>query len=466
MEKMKIGFVPAHRDPFDQDWAVKMRQRCIDALSHVPRLEIILPDEKMTSKGLVRDDADADKVINLFKEKKIDGLLIGTMTFGDEVSALAIAQAFSDLPLMLFGTKEGPFTRDGARRSDSFCGTLSVSSGLNRRKIPFLFAGVLFPEEESFMENVLNFVQVCSIVSGFVGARIGLVGPRPERFETCICNEDAMIRQFKQRLVPTSLLDVMQHLEPLKADSPELQKIIREMKKETDLSALKPQAVRNIAGLQYALKQFVEERGISAIGVQCWTAIQEVYGISACYALGRLNDQGIITACEVDIYGALTMLVQYLASLETMPPHFIDWTIQNQKKEDVFLAWHCGNAPPSLACKGCKIAMRTHSILSLQLGTGRTPGTAEFQLKPGIVTLNRLIEIDGKFKMLITTGETEKSDQVLRGSWSWVKVPDLKRLYNTLVYEGFTHHASMIYGDYSQPINDACRFLGIESVIV
>ncbi|MGD0855544.1 MAG: L-fucose/L-arabinose isomerase family protein [Dehalococcoidia bacterium] len=466
MEKIRIGFVPAHRDPFDEEWAVKMRKRCLDALSRIPRLEIIVPDEKLTPRGLVRDDNDAEKVIQLFSEKEIDGLLIGTMTFGDEVSTLAVAQAFNDLPLLLFGTKEGPFTRDGARRSDSFCGTLSVSSGLSRRKIPFLFAGILFPEEEIFLDNMLNFVQVCSIVGGFIGASIGLIGPRPERFETCICNEDAMIRQFKQRVVPTSLLDIMQRLNTLKDNDPELQKIVREMKKETDLSALKPKAVNNIAGLQYALRQFAEEKNLSAMGVQCWTAIQEVYGISACYALGRLNDQGIITSCEVDIYGALTMLIQYLASLNTMPPHFIDWTIQHQKKEDVFLAWHCGNAPPSLACKGCNIALRSHSILSKQVGAESSVGTAEFQLKPGIVTLSRLTEIDGKFKMLITNGESEKSDQVLRGSWSWVKVPDLNRLYNTLVYEGFTHHASMIHGDYAQSINDACRFLGIETVIV
>jgi L-fucose isomerase-like protein len=466
MDKIKIGFVPAHRDPFDEPWAAQMRKRCLYALSKIPNLEIVVPGEKLTAKGLVRDDSDADKVIRLFKEKGIDGLIIGTMTFGDEVSALAVASAFRHHPLLLFGTKEGPFKADGGRKSDSFCGTLSVSSGLVRRKMPFLFAGILFPEEAVFAQSVANFVQVCSIVRGFRGARIGLVGPRPERFETCICNEDAMMRQFGQRVVPTSLLDVMQKLDAVKGNAPELQKIISGMKKETDLSVLKPHAVRNIAGLQYALRQFAEERGLSAMASACWTALQEVYGISACYAFGRLNDAGVITACEVDVYGASTMLIQYLASLKKTPPHFVDWTIQHQKKENVFLAWHCGNAPPSLACKGCKISMRTHSILSLQLGEERTAGTAEFPVKPGVVTLNRLIETDGKFKMLITNGEIERSDQKLRGSWSWVKVPDLEMLYGTLVNEGFTHHASMIHGDYARAIEDACLFLKIDTVIV
>jgi L-fucose isomerase-like protein len=266
--------------------------------------------------------------------------------------------------------------------------------------------------------------------------------------------------------VPTSMLDIMLRLEGLKDNAPELQKISREMKKELDLSSLRPEKVRTIAGLQYALKQFAAEKGLSALAVQCWTAIQQAYGISACYALGRVTDSGLMTACEVDVYGALTMLVQNLATLKTVPPHFIDWTIRHQKKKDVFLSWHCGNAPVSLACRGQGINLRSHSILSKPLGKERTPGTAEFQLKPGVVTLCRLTEFDAEFKMLVTKGEIVESPQHLRGSWSWVKVPDLDGLYRTLVEEGFTHHASQVHGDYTAPIQDACELLGIEVVNV
>jgi len=466
MEKIRLGFVAAHREPFDDDWAVRMRKRCLDVLTRVPQIEVIVPGESLTTGGLVRDDGDADKVIKLFKAKGIQGLVIGTMTFGDEVSALSIASAFAGLPLMLFGTREGSFTADGNRRSDSFCGTLSISSGLYRRKMPFLFAGILFPEENVFKEKISGFVRVCAIVNGFIGARIGLVGPRPERFETCICNEDAMMLQFKQRVVPTSLLDIMQRAKGLKSVSPELQKIIRAMDKEADLSILDSEALKNLAGLQYALRQFAEEKGLSAMGIQCWTAMQEVYGISSCYALGRLTDAGLLTACEVDIHGALTMLVQHRAALETTRPHFIDWTIQHQEKKNVFLSWHCGNAPPSLVCQGCKIKVMSHSILSKPLGKKNTRGTAEFPLKPGVVTLNRLTERDERFKMLITRGRIIPSDQALRGSWSWVQVADLDKLYTTLVKEGFTHHASLIHGDYTTAIKEACELLSINTVIV
>lgn len=466
MDKVKIGFVPAHREPFDESWARGMRKRCMDAFSKVPQLEIIVPDARLTPGGLVRDDKDADKVIHLFKEKNIAGLIIGTMTFGDEISALAIASAFDNLPLLIFGTKEGDFTAQGARLSDSFCGTLSLSSGLYRRKLPFIFPGIVFPEEAGFIDSISDFVRVCSIVNGFVGARIGMIGPRPERFETCICNEDAMIQQFKQRLVPLSLLDIMQQVDKQDNSTTEIQKISQSMKKQADLSAIKANTTRNISTLQFALKYFAEEKGLSAMSVQCWNSMQEVYGIASCWAMGRLTDHGIITSCEVDVYGALTMLIQYLASYKKSPPHFVDWTIQHQQKDNVFLSWHCGNAPPSLAARGSAIKIGCHPILSLQLGKDNCMGTAEFQLKPGIVTLCRLTERDGKFKMLITTGKIIPSGQKLRGAWSWVQVPDLKKLYHTLVTQGFTHHASLIHGDYSRSIKDACIFLGIETVIV
>jgi L-fucose isomerase-like protein len=93
-------------------------------------------------------------------------------------------------------------------------------------------------------------------------------------------------------------------------------------------------------------------------------------------------------------------------------------------------------------------------------------GTAEFQLAPGAVTLSRLQEHDGKFKMLVAEGEIVASQQKLRGSWSWVEVPDLDKLYTTLVKEGFTHHASLIHGDCSRALVNACELLGIGAVIV
>ncbi len=466
-EKMRIGFVPAHREPFSEKWAVDMRRKTLKALEAISResgVEIIVPETTLTPNGLVRDDSDAEKVIQLFKSKNLAGIIIGTMTFGDEISAVSIAERIPEAPVLLFSTKEGAFTEDGGRRADAFCGTLSISSGLYRRGIPFAFLGNCFPEEEVFSQGIKNFLGACSAVKGFIGAKIGLVGPRPERFETCAINEFPMLEQFGQRVVPISIADIFHSAETIEEEK--ISPIVEEIKRRANCEHVKEATLQKAARLELALKQFVKEKNLAGLGVQCWDAMQKIYGISPCLTMGRLTEQGIMTACEVDIHGALTMLAQYLASLNKTVPHFIDWTIQHQSMENVFLAWHCGNAPQILAAKKSPVCLEAHSILGPTLGLERSEGTAEFQLKPGEVTLNRIVEYDGQFKMLITKGKAISSKDKLRGSWSWVEVPDLERLYRTLAEKGFTHHASMIHGDISSCLLEFCKFAGIEAVVV
>jgi len=466
MRTVRLGFVPLHRYPFDEKWGVEIRRRVIESVSRIPGVQLVYPSEDLTKMGLVWDDDDAEKVIELFKRENVDGLLIGTMTFGDELAGARVAEEFRGYPIAVFGTKEPELLPGGFRRSDSFCGTLSLASGLYRRMIPFTFLGIFFPEEDGFKKRVETFARAAAIVSRFIGARIGLVGPRPERFETVAFNEVEMVRRFKQRVVHESLFGVIEEARALKDDDPDVKSILEDMRRVINVSQVSSEALLKMAKLEVVLRRLAKDRRLSGMGIRCWTEIQKYYGISPCFVMGRLTQSGIMCSCEVDIYGALTMLVQYEASLETTPPHFIDWTIQHPKNSNVFLAWHCGNAPPGLVCTGCPAALRYHSIMYRDVGVERSYGTAEFRLKPGPVTICRLVEYRGEFKMLITRGEAIEEEAEFRGSWVWVRVPDLDKLYRTLIEEGFIHHASLIHGDYVEPIAEACKLLGIKTVIV
>ncbi|MHB9033972.1 MAG: L-fucose/L-arabinose isomerase family protein [Anaerolineae bacterium] len=465
MQAIRLGFVPTHRFPFDEPWAVEMRSRCLAVLEKLPGVQVIAPGAELFQNGLVRDDATAQATINLFAAEGVQGVVIGTMTFGDEIAAISIAEAMG-VPVFVFGTKEGPFTADGKRHSDSFCGTLSVTSGLHRHKIPFTFGGIVFPEEPDFIADLQVFVGACAAVSAFIGTKVGMVGVRPERFETCNTNEVALINSFGQRVVPLNLSDLFARASNYPAQDPEVQAIANAIKAEANCGACQPGSIIKSAQLELALVKFAREKGLASMGISCWNDVQELFGICACTTLARLTEQGIMAACEVDVIGALTMLIQYQASLQKTVPHFIDWTIQHQTLENVFLAWHCGNASPCLAADPSQVVAREQAIMSTVVGADKAEMALEMQLKPGVVTLNRLVEYDGEFKMLITNGEILPTKDNLRGSWSWVQVPDLDYLYRTLVEEGFTHHASMIHGDISDSVEDFCLFTGIEVVRV
>jgi len=84
----------------------------------------------------------------------------------------------------------------------------------------------------------------------------------------------------------------------------------------------------NAARLEVALADYWTRARLSAMAVQCWPSIQARMGISMCAVYGRLTEQGLLTACETDVLGALAMLVSFQSTMGHTVQHFIDWTIQ------------------------------------------------------------------------------------------------------------------------------------------
>ena len=463
MDKIRLGFVPCHRYPYDEDWAVEMRQRCLKALRGLEDIDVVVPSPGLVHNGLARDDAGAQATIDLFAQRNVQGVLLGTMTYGDEVAAVTIAEALN-VPVAVFGTQEGPFTEEGNRRSDSFCGTLGITSGLYRHKIPYLFLGVIAPEDEEFIQSVGTFARACAIYSGFIGARVGLLGQRSERSEAGLVNEAALQKRFRQRVIPVELAQVLTEAAQIADDDHRVVAAVRGMGKEANCSACDDAALAKMARLELTLKKLFEERGLVALTASCTNDAQGRYGVAFCYTLSRLTAEGLLAGCEADVYGALTMLVQYLAAFKSSVPQHIDWAIQHQELRNVFLAWNCGNAPACLAADSKTVMVREQASMAALAGADKAQGAVEFQVTPGVVTLCRLVEFDGQFKMLIATGEIVPGEDALRGAWAWVKVPDLEQLYRVLAEQGFPQHASMIHGDVADAVQDFCRFAGIEVV--
>lgn len=478
---IRLGFVPSYRFQWTP-WTARMREDSYRALSALPGVaQVVMPqpaadgatadaERGLTPFGAVHDLDEAEAVAEYFRQQKIDGLVLCPLDFGDERSAAKIAEKLG-VPVLLYATKEpaglpGPAM---ARQSDSYCGNLSMASALYRRKIPFHFAGIFFPDEPEFAAAVEPFVRAVAVVKGLRGARVGQVGVRPATFETVGYDEHALALKFGQNVIYANLDDIVDAARRYADDDPQVAETMASVRAEFKQITVGAPYLLNAAKLELALTEFWRRAKLSALAVQCWPAIQRMMGISVCNTYSRLTDRGMFTACEADVLGAEAMLISYRAALGATVPHFIDWTIQHRDNPNWLLAWHCGNAPASLAADPGQIALRSRKDMAGALpipDVDPQAGLNQFQIKPGTVTLCRLAEYDNAWKLLITTGEIVPSDETLAGTWSWVEVKDHARLYRTLVEEGFVHHASMIHGDWSEALRLACKFLDIAPMVV
>jgi len=479
IENVKVGFVPSFRHDYS-DWCQRMRDDSLSAFAQVKGLEVIVPqpapegqslsaEQGFTATGAVNTLDEADVIAEYFSRQKVDAIILCPLDFGDERSASKIAEKLG-VPVLLFAIKEPPVpdTPSMERVSDSYCGNLSIASGFYRRKIPFHYAGLFFPDEVEFQAEVQDFVRAVSVVKGLKGARIGQIGLRPVTFETVGFNEIAMIQKFGQNLVPVNPDEIVIAATALADDDAAVQAKLADFRSDFATITVHDDFFLNASKLEIALTDFWKSNKLSGLAMTCWYSFQNMMGVSVCSIFGRLTGQGMLTACETDVVGALAMIVNYRAALGETVPHFVDWTIQHRDDPNQLLAWHCGNAPTCLARDPAKIALRSRLDMK---GDNPMPndvqaGLAQFQLKPGKVTFCRLVEYDGEWKMLITNGDVVPSEEILSGTWSWVKVRDHAYLYRTLIEEGFIHHVSMIHGDQTKALALACKFLDVETVIV
>lgn len=471
MFKVKIGFIPSNWESWDGSastgkWAGKMRDRCVAVMDTVPGLELVVPSKEMTSDGCVSDKTEAKRVLEYFKNEDIKGLIIGNMTFGMETAVGIILSGLpKEMPILHFCTRSGPIDENGSRSTDTWCGQFMTVSAIKRRGFKYEHIHTCNPEESIFKEKIEIFTRAVCAISMFKGAKFGQIGTRPELFESQYYSEENMQKQFSQMVVPMDLATAFSRLDAIQDNDPEVQAIIQEIKSGADeiTDEASERSLINQARYECSLMRIAKDLDVNALAVSCWTQIQERYGISSCSTFGRLNDKGLITACEVDLLGAVTMWAVYCAALGENKPDFIDWTDIHPTEQNVWLAWHCGNAAPSLCDNSCaKKLVRNERMIQW---CPNCHGAMEFKMKNGPVTCARMVEYGGEYTLFFGNGEVVDIGPYVRGAYGWVKVNDLSDWETKMVENGVIHHGTLIF---DKKVADAlemfCKFLGIKAV--
>lgn len=444
MKKTTLGVIVGNRAFFPDKFVVDGRKEILEILARWG-IDAIAPDESLTKLGAVESWADAQKCGDLFRANrdKIDGVLVTLPNFGDE-KGVADALRIADLnvPVLIHAYPDDINDLSTANRRDAFCGKISVCNDLYQYGIPYTItqSHTLDPQSDEFKDELRKFVGLCQTVKGMRRARLGAVGARPDAFKTVRYSEK-LLEASGINVSTLDLSEVFGAAQKLGDDHIRVRAKLDEIHAYANTAKAPPATLTLMAKLGIVLGDWMAEYNIDATAIQCWSSLQQNYGVNACTIMSMMSEKLMPSACEVDIAGVATMYALQLASGK--PSALVDWNNSYADEPNKCVYFHCGNWAKSFVSE---IEIVAAEVLGSTLGLDNTWGALDGRSAASPLTYARIDTDDRNGRINTYVGEGRLTDDYLSqmsGTRAVVEVPNLQKLMRFVCKNGFAHHAAM-----------------------
>jgi L-fucose isomerase-like protein len=458
---LTLGLIFGNRSFFPDALVEKGREEVLAVLDK-QGIGSVCPSPKETKLGAVETRKDAKECARLFREQrdKIDGILVSLPNFGDEKGvAETIRMADLNVPVLIHAFPDQVNRMGIGQRRDAFCGKLSVCNNLRQYGIPFSLTRehVQSPDSESFTRDLTFFKQICKIVRGVKGARIGAIGARTNPFNTVRYSEK-ILESAGISVETIDLSEIFGRINQMGDGEQRVAKELGEIIRYCSVERVPKEALIKMAKFRSVINGWVAENDLDGTAVQCWTSLQEYLGFIPCTMMSMMSESLLPSACEVDVMGALAMYALQLAC--GSPSAIVDWNNNYGDNLDKAFIFHCSNLPRSWFKE---VSMSYNKIIAMGVGQENAWGTCEGPLKPGPITYLRLSTDDAKGGITSYLGEgeiVEDSTQTF-GGWGVIEIKNLQNLLRYISKTGFEHHVSICRGWVARSIQEALEtYLG------
>jgi len=461
VQETTLGVIIGNRGFFPDHLCETGRAEILRVLEEEGIDAVILgPDDTLF--GSVETLQEAHKCAKLFKAHadEIDGILVTLPNFGEERGiADSVRLAGLDVPVLVQATPDEVGKMTIADRRDSFCGKMSVCNNLWQYDIPFSLTTLhtVAPDSESFRQDLRQFAATCRVVRGLRGARFGALGARPAAFITVRYSEKLLERAG----ISVEVLDLSEafgRANRLADDDKEVRSKLDEIKAYVSTKGIPPEALIKMAKFALVVERWMEENELVATAVQCWTSMEEFFGIVPCTVMSMMSNVLKPSACEMDITGAIGMYAMALAS--SKPSALVDWNNNYGDDPDKGVIFHCSNLPKDLFED---MEMSYQDIIAETVGKENTYGTVVGRIKSGPFTYCRVSTDDARGVIRVYLGEGEVTDDPLKtfGGYGVVNIPDFQGLLKHICENGFEHHVAVNRSQVAAAVNEALsKYLG------
>jgi L-fucose isomerase-like protein len=213
---------------------------------------------------------------------------------------------------------------------------------------------------------------------------------------------------------------------------------------------------------------WMAQHNLVASAIQCWTAMEEYYGIVPCTLMSMMSNNLMPSACETDIAGVVGMYALALAS--GRPSAIVDWNNNYGDDPDKGVIFHCSNLPKDIFLDESAVpedlpVMDYQEIIAGTVGKESTYGTVVGRVRSDPFTYCRVSTDDLNGKMTAYVGQGQLTDDPLKtfGGFGVVEVPQLQKLLHFICENGFEHHVAINLSQTASAIEEAMsKYLGWE----
>ncbi|MBN2469241.1 MAG: fucose isomerase, partial [Anaerolineae bacterium] len=286
-----------------------------------------------------------------------------------------------------------------------------------------------------------KFAGVCRVVRGMRGARLGMLGARPEAFRTVRFSEK-LLQRSGVSVETLDLSELFGRIEKLADDNADVQAKLVSIRGYAQTRDVPEQALLKMAKFGVVLDGWVADNMLDATAIQCWTSMEEYFGIVPCTLMSMASNSLSPSACETDIVGALAMLALQLAS--GRPSALVDWNNNYGTDPDKGVVFHCSNLPKDIFVEDIPV-MSYQDIIAGTVGKDNTFGTIFGRVKESPFTYLRISTDDFSGDVVAYTGEGQFTNDPVDtfGGYGVVRVPNYQGLLAFICENGFEHHVSV-----------------------
>src|SRR5271170_1526273 len=440
--KPTFGLIVGNRGFFPSHLAATGREEMISVLQS-SGLDVVALGVNDSKFGAVEAHSEARRCADLFKRHRdqIDGVIVTLPNFGDERAvADTLRLAGLNVPVLVQATPDTPGRMTIRDRRDSFCGKMSVCNNLTQYGIPYSLTTrhTEAPDSEFFRKDLDWFAATCRVVRGLRRLRIGAIGARPAAFNTVRYSEK-ILEANGISIETIDLSEILGRIARMSDTDPAAVAKLAQIHKYVSTEAVPADALMKMAKLGAVIDGWMADTECTISAIQCWTSLEEYFGVVPCTVMSMMSENLMSSACEVDICGVVGMHALQLAS--KTPSALLDWNNNYGDDPDKAVCFHCSNLPKHFFKD---VRMDFQEIIAGTVGRENTYGTCVGRVKSGAMSFARFSTNDRAGKISGYVGEGAFTDDPLEtfGGAGVVQIPHLQELLRYICENGFEHHVA------------------------